>query len=261
MQRIQARVVDHAEFGAGYRRLALRISAKGFAPVPGQFVHLRIPGLEPTALRRPFSIFDFDRGTLALIFKPVGRGTRLLETVGPGDNLDLLGPLGNGFPSEPSPGAVPVLVGGGYGAAPLHFLARRMPSRGHALLGARNVREILCAEEFEALGWKVHVATEDGSAGLSGMVTDLLDLPEVASGGPREWFGCGPEAMLRVLGERAVRSGITAWISLDKRMGCGIGACLACVQAVRDANGRVSMARVCRDGPVFKAEDIVWGRP
>lgn len=93
------------------------------------------------------------------------------------------------------------------------------------------------------------------------MVTDLLDLPAFLSGGPREWFCCGPEPMLRALSALAVERGTPAWLSLDKRMGCGIGACLACAQAVRNGDGTISIARVCRDGPVFEASRIVWGQP
>ena len=114
--------------------------------------------------------------------------------------------------------------------------------------------------EFERLGWEVRICTEDGSLGLRGRVTDALDawLAEEAAGVTPEFFACGPNAMLRAVGDRAERGGWTAWLSMDRSMGCGVGACLTCVQKMRGENGDWTWARVCREGPVFECRQIVW---
>ncbi len=226
---------------------------------PGQFVHVRVPGLEAASLRRPFSIFGAGEGTLTILYKTVGRGTAQMTRLSAGDRLQVIGPLGNGFPLRPE--GVPVLVAGGYGVAPLFFLAGRLERKGVALIGGRTEADILACDDFRRIGWKVRVATQDGSLGEQGLVTDLLDKELAglrAEGVAAEFFACGPEGMLRAVGERAVAEGLRGWLSLDKRMVCGVGACLACVQKLRRADGSIWIGRVCHDGPVFEAREIVW---
>ncbi|MDD4101708.1 MAG: dihydroorotate dehydrogenase electron transfer subunit [Kiritimatiellae bacterium] len=226
---------------------------------PGQFVHVRVPGLEAVSLRRPFSIFGAEGGTLKILYKNVGRGTAEMTRLSAGDRLQVIGPLGNGFPLCAE--GVPVLVAGGYGVAPLFFLAGRLERKGVVLIGGRTAADILARDDFERIGWRVQVATQDGSLGTEGLVTDLLDkeLAGVcAEGDAAEFFACGPEGMLRAVGERAVAAGLRGWLSLDKRMVCGVGACLACVQKLRRADGSTWIGRVCHDGPVFEAREIVW---
>lgn len=258
MELIEGSVAGRESRAAGYR--LLRIFAPGVAAAarPGQFVHLRVPGLDEAALRRPFSICRAEGGEIAILYKIVGRGTARLAELPAGVRISLIGPLGNGFPAG-SGGGPPLLVGGGYGVAPLAFLAARLPRAGMALLGGRTAEDILCAEDFAALGWPVEVATEDGSRGVRGLVTVLLER-HLAGGGDAkpEIFACGPRGMLRAVGERAVAAGCRAWLALDNRMICGVGACLACVQQVRDADGGSRPARVCTEGPVFEAREIVW---
>ena len=139
---------------------------------PGQFVHVRVTGMEATALRRPFSICGVEDNRLSLLYKTVGRGTEQLSRLRPDDAVSVMGPLGNGFPLS-TEGQTPVLVAGGYGVAPLAFLARRLPSRGVALIGGRTADDILCTSDFETLGWEVRIATMDGSRGADGKPVEM----------------------------------------------------------------------------------------
>lgn len=241
----------------GYRSLFLEAPLTAARSVPGQFVHLRVPHLD-AALRRPFSIAGADARGIVILYKEVGAGTRAMQRLAAGDAVSLIGPLGNGFVLSPE--GVPVLVAGGYGVAPLAFLAERLECRGTVYIGGKGADDILYEERFRERGWNVRVATEDGTAGVRGPVTTALDegLKDGVPGEGVELFACGPDGLLRAVAERARRLGVRAWLSLDKRMGCGVGACLACVQKVRDSAGRVGWARVCRDGPVFESRRIVW---
>jgi dihydroorotate dehydrogenase electron transfer subunit len=262
MRAESARVVRHRIYAAGYRELVLRAPKCARSARPGQFIHLLIPRLENAVLRRPFSIFGAKGAQVRILYKCVGRGTEALARVSVGESVSVLGPLGNGFPVTASR-AVPVFVAGGYGVAPLRFLAERMRTRGTVFIGGRTSADILCAADFRKLGWRVEVATEDGSEGVKGWVTHPLDawLSRLGKGKKAVLFACGPDGMLKAVGTRALAQGLTAWLSLDKHMGCGVGACLACVQRIRLPDGREHWARVCRDGPIFEAREVVWGAP
>lgn len=255
-----ARVLQHVAFEGGYRLLIFTAPQIAAAAAPGQFVHVRVPALSPEALRRPFSIYRVRPPELHVLYKPVGRGTQAMVDALPGAVFSLIGPLGHGFPT-PAPERLPVCVAGGYGVAPLSFLAGHTGRPGVVFIGARHAADILCVTDFETLGWTACVATEDGSRGDHGRVTASLDRWQAARGPadqPLELFGCGPEGLMRALAERAARWEVPAWLSLDRPMGCGIGACLACVQRVRDDAGRVAWARCCTEGPVFPAARLVW---
>jgi dihydroorotate dehydrogenase electron transfer subunit len=261
MHDLNALVLSQNALNAGYQCLVLEVPEIAADARPGQFVHVRIAGLEQAALRRPFSIYQAGDGRLSILYKTVGRGTEQLNRLRPGDRLSVMGPLGNGFPLE-TQGRVPLLVAGGYGVAPLSFLASRLPRKGVLLVGGRTAADILCTEDFTALGWDVAVATMDGSRGVKGLVTALLDDWLADTAHPAALFyACGPDGMLRAVGERALRAGAPGWLSLDKHMVCGVGACLACVQRLRRPDGSTWLARVCRDGPIFEAGEIAWENP
>lgn len=211
-------------------------------------------------MRRPFSVYQAEADELRLLYKDIGRGTHAMTALVPGDTVSLIGPLGRPFP-RCTAGSVPVLVAGGYGMAALYLVARNQPAPGVAFFGGRGSEDILCVEEFEALGWDVRVATEDGSQGTCGRITVALDawLGGDGAGCRPEFFACGPNAMLRAVAERARVGGWTAWISMDRNLCCGVGACLTCVQKVVSEGGDGwAWARVCREGPVFEAREIVW---
>lgn len=257
----EAIVVEHMPDAGDYRRIVLRSPDIAPRVRPGQFVHVRLPAPADSILRRPFSVFRTEGDRLELLYKPVGRGTRAMTELRPGAVLSLLGPLGRGFP-PPAPARLPVLIAGGYGMAALYLLAREAGRAGIVFVGGASAVDILCVPEFEALGWEVRVATEDGSRGLRGLVTDAFDAWAAAElpGRTPELFACGPNGMLRAVAERAIARGWTAWLSMDRAMGCGVGACLTCVQKVRDPSrpGGWTWARVCREGPVFECREVVW---
>lgn len=253
----KCRVVEHRDIGAGYRYISFDAPEIAASAEPGQFVHVRVPALEESALRRPFSIFNAEGGRLELLYKTVGRGTAALNAAKPGDVVDVMGPLGHGFPVKCA--GEPLLVGGGFGVAPLYFLARLMKKGGLApklFVGGRTKADLLALDRFGALGVQVFPATNDGSAGAKGLVTDPLDDELIrlrGIGRPFELFACGPDPMLKAVAMRATGSKSKGWISMDRHMVCGVGACYACIQKTVRGN-----SRCCIEGPVFAAEDLVW---
>lgn len=216
---------------------------------PGQFVNVAIPGF---FLRRPLSVCDWSAGSLRLLVREAGAGTHTLCAATPGDRFNVLLPLGNGFDGDTVPdGAMPVLVGGGIGLAPLVGLARRLVASGaspRVVLGFRSASDAFCLDEFHALGCPVDIATEDGSLGTRGFVTEPLR--PLATRGAYV-FACGPLPMLRAV---AVLPGLVGGqFSLEARMGCGFGACVGCTIETRDGP-----RRICREGPVFLREQLPW---
>ena len=254
----QATILSHTASGPHYRVMELHAPRIAAEARPGQFVHVQIPNLQGSLLRRPFSLYAAKGETLRILYKVVGTGTLALTALRRDHTLSLLGPLGNGFPLD-RPAAVPALVAGGYGVAPLFFLAGRLPSPGVVFIGGASAEHILNAEEFRTLGWDVRVATDDGSAGLRGLVTAAIDAwtAERKGGSGVEFYACGPDGMLKAVAQRAASLGVKAWLSMDRHMGCGAGVCLACVQRIR-RGGSDQWLRVCKEGPVFEAGEIVW---
>ncbi len=211
---------------------------------PGEFVEVSLPGL---FLRRPFSVMDWGPGRLELLVAGVGSGTCLLQGLPVGTKLDIMTGLGRGFTLDDA-GKRPVLVGGGTGISPLLGLAKRLHEAGRnplAVLGFRNAEDVCCVDRFKEFCGETALYTEDGSAGLQGLVTDADCLKNCT-----KLYSCGPEAMLRAL--RTV-CGAPAEFSLEARMGCGFGACMGC--SIQTASG---MKRICRDGPVFRREELLW---
>ncbi len=253
------KVLAHEDWGAGYRYLLLDAPSIAADARPGQFVHVKVPGLEASALRRPFSIFNAADGKLELLYKQVGRGTRTLASVAAGETVNVLGPLGRGFPVKAD--GVPLLVGGGFGVAPLYFLARVLLARQDAappklFVGGRTKADLLALDRFAELGIEVFPATNDGSVGVQGLVTDPLDDEMIrlrGEGRAFELFACGPDPMLKAVALRATGSKSKGWISMDRHMICGVGACYACIQKTVRGN-----SRCCIEGPVFAAEDLIW---
>ena len=240
-----------------YFRLVVR--APQIAPLvqPGQFAHVRILPLKHALLRRPFSIFQVSGDTLSILYKTIGQGTEVLSRMRPGEELSMIGPLGHGFTVPPPGGETPLLVAGGYGMAALYLLAQRSPQKGIAFVGGRRRVDILCEEEFRALGWEVRVTTEDGSHGEKGLVTQAL-LAELKRRAPgRKLFACGPTPMLKAVGQLAAEFNLPAELSLDEHMGCGIGVCLTCVVPIKTGDGW-EYQRTCTEGPVFDSRQIAW---
>lgn len=248
------KVLEHTEIGGGYRYLVLEAGEMADAAIPGQFVHIRVPALDESALRRPFSIFDAIDGKFTLLYKTVGRGTVALNKVSVGDVINVMGPLGHGFPVKCEGTAL--LIGGGYGVAPLHLLARRLTGPKILFVGGRTKGDLLALDRFEKLGVEIRAATNDGSYGAKGFVTVPLDgtIEKLSAAGEKfALFTCGPDGLLKAVADRALKTGMPGHISMDRHMICGAGACYACIQKTIRGN-----SRCCIEGPVFKAEDLVW---
>lgn len=257
----KAKVVSLNSYKGEYRLLCLYAPVIAGLARPGQFVHLRVPMLEASVLRRPFSIYRVEGSDLYILFKKVGIGTGRMVYLAARDEVSIIGPLGNGYP-DPDLNSYPVLVAGGYGVAPLVFLAERMKAKGTVFIGAADANGILCEEDFQKLGWDIRICTEDGSLGSKGRATDVLKqwiAEEKRNTQDVEYFVCGPDGMLNAMANLVAGSGSKAWLSLDRHMGCGVGACLACVHKIRQVDGSEVWQRVCRDGPIFEAASVVWG--
>ncbi len=225
----------------------LILSGDTFAiTAPGQFVNISLPG---KFLRRPISICNWDKDALMLLVKVVGGGTHDLVRCVPGEELDVLSGLGNGFDTAFG-GENPVLVGGGIGIAPMYGLARHLLAQGRTptvVLGFRSGKDAFYLEEFAALGCRLMIATEDGSMGTKGFVTDSLSkLPDL-----NYVFACGPLPMLKAVHGLPGLTG--GQYSFEARMGCGFGACMGCTVPTKDG-----YKRVCKDGPILYQEEIVW---
>ena len=264
MKQEKTRVLEHSHLIGDYRVLTLSAPEIGPLVMPGQFLELLVPRLNDAVLRRPFSIFKADSETVTILYKVVGKGTNSMKELSRDDVVDVFGPLGNGFPI-PQKKHYPILAAGGYGAAALYLQAKALPDKGMVFLGGRSSIDILCVEEFKDLGWNVQIATEDGSLGTSGLITDIFDkwltiMYNTSDGSkqPIELFACGPEGMLRVMGNRAETNNFAAWLSMDRHMACGVGVCLTCVIKKKEPEDGWQWARCCKDGPVFESREILW---
>ncbi|MBZ0220749.1 MAG: dihydroorotate dehydrogenase electron transfer subunit [Candidatus Methylomirabilis sp.] len=267
---IKAEIMYNDRMARGYFKLGLACAIPEVKP--GQFVMLRVSdGLDPL-LRRPFGIYRMlgrtigrtigtgsspsKRKGIEILYRVVGKGTAILSERRPGETLGVLGPLGNGFP-DPAEGSNMVLVAGGMGIAPLYLLAKRLGG-GTLLFGARSKAETALLKDFRGLGLKIKTATEDGSAGVKGLVTGLLEdelTPESIV------YACGPVGMLKAAAAISGKAGARCLVSLERSMACGIGVCLGCAvraKAHKEEKENRFYKMVCSDGPVFPSEEIDW---
>ena len=232
---------------------SIAISCPGIAntAVAGQFVNIKCGG--ERLLRRPVSICGVDEDELTFVFEVKGEGTYWLSGQAPGQNLDVLGPLGNGFSI---PEGKMIVVGGGIGAPPMLFAAQTSKDAVTAVLGFRDMNRIILKNEFESICDKVYMTTDDGSRGIHGtVITPLAELLKRSE--YDAVLACGPRVMLRAVAEMCKQCGVPCQVSLEERMGCGVGACVVCACAtIKD--GAERMSRVCKDGPVFDANEIAW---
>lgn len=223
------------------------------AAVPGQFISVYTKDTGKL-LPRPISLcqVDKEKGQLRIVYRVVGAGTSQFSGYQAGDDIEIMGPLGNGFPLERAAGKKVFLIGGGIGIPPMLELARQLDCEKQAVLGYRDV--LFLNDEFEKFS-DVYVATEDGSAGTKGNVLDAIRENGLKAD---VIFACGPTPMLRALKAYAEEHEIECWLSLEEKMACGIGACLACVCQSKgvDEHSHVHNKRICKDGPVFLAQEV-----
>ena len=281
MLQIKAEITENTElFARTYYQLSLKTGEISRLAKAGQFVHLRVNQKTVPLLRRPFSIHSVGEENLQILYKVIGKGTEILAQRKKGELLDIIGPSGNGY-KLPEGKIKVVLVAGGIGVASLYFLAEELtppsissPSAGETppkpspasgegereggvvvLIGGKSREDILCQDKFKKLNVDVVVSTEDGTSGRKGLVTDLLQelLPTPHSPLPIVVYACGPMEMLKETAKIAGKYAVPCYLSLEKIIACGVGACQGCVINTKDG-----YQRVCKDGPVFDSERIIW---
>lgn len=257
-------VIANDSVSNGYCRIRLTCGSHYKDSVPGQFVTLRLPGQTVPLLRRPFSIHrlvpqDNRELVMEVLYRVVGGFTRQLSVLKPGHSIEILGPAGHGFTVAGITGPV-ALAAGGIGVAPLVFLAENLKQEGMDMelamvfLGGRTKTDILCNEIFSDLGAHVCVATEDGTAGEKGLVTDPIPA-WLEKNDPSIIYACGPHPMLKTVGKIAESRGITCEVSIETVMACGMGVCMGC--AVSTSDVKDGYRHACKDGPVFDARVLV----
>jgi dihydroorotate dehydrogenase electron transfer subunit len=259
----EGRVVSLTDEGGVNRRLVLALP-RWPGSAPGQFVMLS-PGARASAPRtdpllpRPMAVYRTRAGDgdprIEILFKVHGRGTALLADLAPGERVGVVGPLGTPFP-DPAPGARAVIAAGGTGIASVYELAAGLHARGFAvsvLLGARSARDLMGEADFAASGVALAVATEDGSRGTRGLVTELL-AEALSSAGRAVVYACGPTPMMAAVARIAAQRDLPCYASLENPMACGFGVCLGCAAPLREGG----FALVCRDGPVLPAHTVAW---
>ncbi len=278
MKQIETKILRNKKLAEGFYRMRIASPYLAKESKPGQFVKVRCGRETEPLLRRPLGIHRVVKGGIELLYEVVGKGTGLLSEMEKGEIVDLIGPLGKGF-IIPSGQGVAILVAGGNGVAPLLFLSEALAKKNikqRVLIGGCSKSHILCESEFKKLGAEVLVATEDGSRGYKGLVTDLFKSASATGNRqPATIYACGPMGMLKAVSNIARENDFLCQVSLEERMACGIGVCLGCpvkVLASQRVNGLASLPAhphtrtpanytykmVCKDGPVFNAAEIAW---
>ena len=282
---VKKEIIENKKVSADCYRIIFASKEIAEQAKPGQFLHIRCSDGYDPLLRRPISIHSIKNNVIAVLYRVVGKGTYLLSEKVSGEFLDVIGPLGNGFDYQlpVTSHQSPVLVGGGIGVAPLYFLAQRLIKKClniTVLVGADTKCNILCIDEFKKLDCRVKISTDDGSAGTSGTVVDLLKKELIlinsrlkTQSSKLKIFACGPVPMLKHVAQLVCKYNVPCQVSLERQMACGIGACMGCTIKIRNPKSPEGQAygageirkdklfdykRVCKDGPVFDIKEIVW---
>ncbi len=257
----EAEIITNVEVAPSYYKMTLNAPKIARQTKPGQFLHLRVHHTTAPLLRRPFSISSIKRPEkIEILYKVVGQGTNLLTRYVPSESINIIGPLGNGFDLTKESNKT-ILIGGGIGIAPMVGVAEYLYEKGRKfslLMGVKTEKDILCQDLFrKAFGIEPLVATENGSYGYKGLVTELLHSIQ-----GDHIIACGPWGMLKEVAKIAMKNMISCQVSLESHMGCGVGACLGCVIKIRQPNSQDTTQylykRVCVEGPVFDATEVIW---
>jgi dihydroorotate dehydrogenase electron transfer subunit len=264
---IKAKILSRKEVASKIYLMSVKTPEIAQEALPGQFIHIKCSKDSYPLLRRPLSIhrIDKEKGEIFILFQVTGEGTKLLADRTLGDDLDIMGPIGNGFNIYPKSKKI-VIIGGGIGVAPLLALCEESIRQGkevRVLIGALKKELVIGEESFKILGAKVEVSTDDGSYRYKGLVTDLLERMIKEGWLADQIFACGPKPMLKKISEIALQANINYQVSLEERMACGIGACLGCVCKIkikdkREYKVKYEYKKVCVDGPVFLGNEVVW---
>jgi dihydroorotate dehydrogenase electron transfer subunit len=250
--------------------MKVKVASSFKNPLPGQFVMIRIAGLNDPFLSRPISIYSFSRGRnyclLELLYRVVGKGTQIMAGLIEGSQVEIHGPLGNGFEIQTVKKNI-VFIAGGIGIAPLSLLIESLcrradcsPSAMTVYLGFQGASAVVGLDKFKKLCCDITVCTDDGTLGAKGFVTQIFqkDMKKFSLDNTFI-YACGPKEMLKSLAKILNKSKFNCQVSLEERMACGTGACMGCAVAVKDKKGIFDYKRVCADGPVFNLADIIWG--
>ena len=247
----EAKIISNKKIAPGIMDMTLSAPEIALSAKPGQFINM-YTGRGEYILPRPISICDFDpeKGVLRLIYSIVGKGTEIFSSLKEGENIKILGPLGNGFEIADTENSI--LVAGGIGAPPLLGLCKRLKGNIEVYLGARD-KNIL-TDEFKSTGAKVFLSSDNGKEGFKGNVAELLKQNN-ANGDII--YTCGPKIMLKFITAYAEEKNIPVQVSMEERMACGIGACVGCAVKIKQG-GDWSNLKVCKDGPVFDGREVLW---
>lgn len=252
--KIKSTVAEQKKLAEGIYSMWLLAEEIAVQAKPGQFISV-YSNDKSRVLPRPISICEIDReqGKLRIVYRVVGKGTEEFSKASSGDTFEILGPLGNGFPLEKAKGKRVLMVGGGIGVPPMLQTAKEAEAEAVIVSGYRN-SDLFLKEELENAG-SLYIATEDGSVGTKGNVLDAIRENGIQAD---VMFACGPTPMLRALKQYAEEKNMPCWISMEEKMACGIGACLACVCQSKDvdAHSHVHNKRICKDGPVFLSTEV-----
>ncbi len=270
MNNFKTIILSNQEISSGYYRMRILAPEFGQGARPGQFIMFRVQTSLLPLLRRPFGIFqtgflpaDCDgqppKEYLEILYKVVGGGTTIMSGLHEGDRVEVLGPLGRGFDMG-TPGTEKILVGGGIGLVPLYMLARELvkTSKVRLLMGGRRRDDIIAVTEFERLGVETYVSTEDGSLGEEGLITQVLER-KLQKYPQADVYACGPMPMLEAVQQICATHKVPLQVSLEALMACGVGACLGCVvKGVGHTEQSPRYLCTCKEGPVFRAEQLDW---
>jgi dihydroorotate dehydrogenase electron transfer subunit len=276
----KAEIIQNLPLNSKTGLLTIKPSEHAPDPYPGQFYMLEVSDSKDPLLKRPFSLFRKTSDAIQFLYEVRGRGTLMLRSLRDGGFINVLGPLGNGYP-KPDTESIPLLIAGGIGIASLFPLLESLPKRAYVFYGARNNEGLVMLNELKVLSGKLYISTDDGSMGPKGTVVDILnDFLSSQFPVPNSYliYACGRKAMLEAVCRVALEKGIRGYISAEERMACGMGACLGCAIRAKSKEQRAktplppfskggrggitnssSMYKmVCKDGPVFPIEEIVW---
>ena len=260
----KSEILSNQEIAPAYWRIRLSAPPSFVSAKPGQFIMVQVSDSISPLLRRPFGVFNTgtdEQPWFEMLYKVVGKGTALLASHHAGEIIDVLGPLGTGF-DQGSDDEEKLIVGGGIGLAPLYPLCKELTQKKSPVrlfVGGRTQADILCLEDFKALGVDCHVATEDGSLGTQGFVTKALEQHLDQLSGKAALYVCGPHGMLEAVARIADARQLPCQVSLENYMACGVGACLGCVTPGKNHSPTTPDYRcVCAEGPVFASNELQW---
>lgn len=252
----KARITENRQLSKEYNLLTLTPLNDMKEPEPGQFYMIGNVNDRDPLLKRPFSLFRNTSAGLQILYRIKGKGTITLRDRPEGTVMDVIGPLGNSYPI-PDKGAAPLIIAGGIGIASVYSLIESFKGNSHVFYGARSADDLLFVDDLRQIAGELHISTDDGSYGEKGNIIDMLDIfltqRSALSAQRFVLYACGPRPMFESVNRLAREKKITTYISMEEVMACGIGVCLGCV--VKTVNG---YERVCKEGPVFSIDKVVW---